>query len=42
MRDVTDVLFMQGELDVQYMHRWAGELGVSAELDRRLAEFSSE
>ena len=31
--DATDVLFMQGQLDLQYMRRWAAELEVSAELD---------
>lgn len=35
--DVQDVLFMQGELDEPYMHRWAEELGVAAALDHALA-----
>jgi hypothetical protein len=34
--DVGDVLFTQGELDVQYMRRWAGELGIESELSRAL------
>jgi hypothetical protein len=38
--DVNDVLFMQGQLDVQYMKSWAPKLGISAELDRVLAEQS--
>lgn len=38
--DVADVLFMQGELDVEYMRRWAEKLGVSAGLEQSLAEFS--
>ncbi len=40
--DVTDVLFMQGQIDLQYMRRWADVLGVAAELERRLAEMSLE
>jgi predicted nucleotidyltransferase len=40
--DVTDVLFMQGSLDVEYMRRWAEELGVKKELERALAEQSEE
>ncbi len=39
--DVTDVLFMQGHLDLQYMRRWAADFGVSDELEHRLAEASS-
>ena len=38
--DVTDVLFMQGELDKGYMRRWADELGVRQKLDDALSEFS--
>jgi len=40
--DISDVLFMQGRLDLRYMRRWANELGVAAELERRLAELSIE
>jgi hypothetical protein len=40
--DVTDVLFMQGDLDIQYLRRWAIPLGVGDELEHRLAEFSFE
>jgi Nucleotidyltransferase of unknown function (DUF6036) len=36
--DVNDVLFTQGELNVEYMRRWAGELGVEEALERALAE----
>jgi hypothetical protein len=40
--DVTDVLFMQGNLDVEYMQRWAHELGVAAELEKALLEFPND
>jgi hypothetical protein len=40
--DVADVLFMQGQLDVEYMRRWAVKLGVIEELERRLQEFSPD
>ncbi len=36
--DVADVLFAQGKLDETYLHRWAKELGVVAELETALAE----
>ena len=35
--DVLDILFMQGELDEAYMHRWAAQLGVSEALAQALA-----
>jgi hypothetical protein len=40
--DVSDVLFMQGQLDVRYMRRWAGRLGIADELENKLAEQSFE
>jgi hypothetical protein len=40
--DVSDVLFMQGRLDLKYMRPWADELGISAELERKLAEQSDD
>ena len=42
LADVTDVLFIQGKLDVEYMRPWARELGVAAELERALAEFPND
>ena len=36
--DVADVLFTQGQLDEQYMRRWAAELAIEKELERALAE----
>lgn len=35
--DVQDVQFMQGNLDEDYMRRWARELGVAEKLDEVLA-----
>jgi len=40
--DVTDVLFMQGEMDLAHMRRWARQLRVADELEHRLAELSIE
>jgi hypothetical protein len=40
--DVTDVLFMQGQMDVEYMRRWAVELGIEIDLERALSEFSGK
>lgn len=40
--DVNDVLFTQGQLDVEYMRRWAGELGVEEALKRALAEQTND
>jgi hypothetical protein len=34
--DVGDILFTQGRLDEEYMRHWAGQLGVSAELEQML------
>jgi hypothetical protein len=34
--DVADILFIQGELDRDYLRHWARELGISAELERAL------
>jgi predicted nucleotidyltransferase len=39
--DVSDVLFMQGQLDLKYMRKWADELGISAELESKLVEPSA-
>jgi hypothetical protein len=36
--DVSDVLFMQGQLDLKYMRTWADKLGISAELESKLAD----
>jgi hypothetical protein len=38
LADVGDVMFTQGDLDRDYLHRWAGELGVLPELERALAQ----
>jgi predicted nucleotidyltransferase len=37
MIDVADVLFMQGQLDENYMRQWAQRLGVLDSLERALA-----
>ena len=37
--DVQDVLFMQGELDRDYMRHWAEKLGVLSNLDEALKKF---
>lgn len=42
MGDVSDVLFMQGQLDIAYMRRWADQFGVTVELDRALSNISYE
>jgi hypothetical protein len=36
--DVGDILFIQGDLDVEYMRRWAAELRVAEQLDEALRE----
>jgi hypothetical protein len=35
--DVADVFFTQGELDVQYMRRWAVRLAIETDLELALA-----
>jgi len=40
--DVADVFFTQGRLDVEYMRRWAAELGIEKELERSLAEHTHD
>jgi hypothetical protein len=40
--DVADVFFMQGELDKEYMRRWANVLGVTELLEKALAEFPTD
>ncbi len=35
--DVTDILFIQGQLDEAYLKRWAAELSITDRLDRALA-----
>lgn len=40
--DVADVLFTQGELDVEYMQRWAKQLGVEEQLANALAKKPDE
>ena len=37
--DVQDVLFMQGELDRDYMKHWAARLGVLENLEIALGKF---
>jgi len=37
--DVQDVLFMQGELDRDYMRHWAERLGVLENLEMALGKF---
>ena len=37
--DVQDVLFMQGELDRDYMKHWADQLGVLPKLVEALDKF---
>lgn len=34
--DVGDILFIQGTLDVEYMRRWAAELGIAERLEQAL------
>lgn len=41
MGDVGDVLFMPGQLDIEYMRRWAKELGIADDLERAWAEFET-
>jgi len=36
--DIGDILFTQGELDEDYMHDWARQLGLDEELERVLEE----
>ena len=31
--DVGDILFIQGQLDQEYLHRWATQLGISSALE---------
>lgn len=38
LADIGDVLFTQGTLDEAYLRKWAEELGISAQLERVLAE----
>src|SRR5262249_44951584 len=40
--DIGDVIFMQGELDREYMRQWAAKLGISDPLDAALREHYSE
>ena len=40
--DVQDVLFMQGELDRDYMKHWAERLGVLENLEMALGKFDEE
>lgn len=42
MGDISDILFVQGELDQGYMRTWATPLGVAAQLEQVLAESKSE
>lgn len=36
--DIGDILFIQGDPDIEYLRRWAGELGVADQLDEALRE----
>lgn len=36
--DVADILFIQGQLDSEYLRHWADQLGVRPNLERALAE----
>jgi hypothetical protein len=36
--DVGDVFFMQSKLDVDYMRRWAKELGIEGKLDKAITD----
>ncbi len=38
LADIGDILFTQGQLDEEYLRRWADALGVREELDRVLGE----
>ena len=37
--DVQDILFVQGQLEEQYLRHWADELGVRPQLETALTEF---
>lgn len=37
--DVSDILFSQGDLDRDYLHRWAGQLGVQQHLRDALRQY---
>ena len=34
--DVADILFVQGELDQEYMRKWARPLGIESQLEQAL------
>jgi len=36
--DITDILWMNPEVDTDYLRTWAATLGVSDQLERKLAE----
>ena len=38
LSDITDILWMSPEVDTVYLREWAASLGVSDQLERRLAE----
>jgi predicted nucleotidyltransferase len=40
--DIGDVFFMQGQLDVDYMRRWAKELGVEEKLDQAIVDSAAQ
>lgn len=40
--DVGDVLFMQGQLDENYLRHWAKELSVETQLEKSLADAKSQ
>ena len=35
--DVADILFVQGELDQEYMRKWSRPLGIESQLEQALA-----
>lgn len=40
--DVSDIFFMQGQLDVSYMRKWAKELGVADKLEKAIVDSASQ
>ena len=40
--DISDILFVQGELDQDYMRKWSRPLGIETQLEQVLAEFQTE
>jgi predicted nucleotidyltransferase len=40
--DVADILFIQSQLDIQYMRHWAAALGISEALENALADRATD